>query len=141
MSHFRKKLLFEIGIAVVAAGAMYTGTVFFRNNVVKATDRIVYSDIAREDIEGKNIDLDTLVDELVMASPESDIVVFFYERALDETEVYVYARENYDVQTMLQQFSPIGTRKQVQFTVSRGRAVAESDVLDVLKSKIKLVNR
>ena len=107
----------------------------------KATDRIVYSDIAREDIEGKNIDLDTLVDELVMASPEADIVVFFYERALDETEVYVYARENYDVQTMLQQFSPIGTRKQVQFTVSRGRAVAESEVLDVLKSKIKLINR
>ncbi|MBI4090771.1 MAG: hypothetical protein HY422_01990 [Candidatus Komeilibacteria bacterium] len=40
---------------------------------------IVYSDLTHDDIEGKDVDLPGLVEDLILASPEAHIVLFFFE--------------------------------------------------------------
>lgn len=102
--------------------------------------RLVYSDIRQEDIEGRDIDLLTLVDDLVLASPEADIVLFFLEMSEQETRVYAYARENYDLPILLQRFNPHGTKRQVSFTRAADRAQAEREVVSALKEHLRLIN-
>ncbi len=103
--------------------------------------RIVYSDLRKEDVEGGNIDLAGLVDDLVLASPEADVVLFFFEQSAAETAVYAYARENYDLQILLQPFKPNGSRREVTCVFSGDRGVAEAAFLTQLKEQMKLIQR
>jgi len=103
--------------------------------------KIVYSDLRSEDIEGKEIDLATLVDDLVLASPEADIVLFFFEKQDSATDVYVYGRENFDLPVLLQPFSPKGDRRHVLCALKTDRAEAERQVIAHLKDKLKLINQ
>lgn len=102
---------------------------------------IVYSDLTHDDIEGKDVDLPGLVEDLILASPEAHIVLFFFEAKKSETRVYVYARENYDLSQLLQQFAPEGNRKQVVVTIQKNRVDAERELLAHLRSKLKLISR
>jgi bifunctional oligoribonuclease and PAP phosphatase NrnA len=103
--------------------------------------RIVYSDLKKEDIEGGNIDLPGLVDDLVLASPEADVVLFFFEQSATETIVYGYARDNYDLQILLQPFKPTGNRKEVSCIFNGDRAAAETALLTHVNEQLRLIQR
>lgn len=100
---------------------------------------VVYSDLSHDDIGGNDVDLQGLVDDLILASPEAHVVLFFYEAKNNETRVYVYARENYDLPLLLQQYNPEGNRKQVVLTIQKNRTEAENELVAHLRSKLKLI--
>lgn len=103
--------------------------------------KIVYSDLARTDAVTAAVDLQEMVDELVLESPEADIVVFFYEAGPVETRVYAYGRENYDLQEMLKSYAPSGGSRGVVFTIQKNKDETEHEVLAFIRERLRLIAR
>lgn len=103
--------------------------------------RLVYSYITQDDLADKAIDLPSLVDDLVLASPEADMVLFFTEMSDHRTQVYMYSRENYDLHFLLQSFAPEGSRHQVSFVIEKPRPEVEDEVVRYVRDRLKLVSR
>lgn len=101
--------------------------------------RIVYSHLTHEDLGTIELNLQIMVDELVLASPDAHIVLFFYQKTGTETMVYVYGRANYDLPLLFQKYSPTGNRKQIRFMVGREAIETEREVLEHLKQQLRLI--
>ncbi len=101
--------------------------------------RIVYSNLKKEDSDGENLDLVGLVNDLVLASPEADVVLFFFEKSASETTVYAYARDNYDLQVVLQPFKPVGTHRETTVMFAGSEKEAEEKILSHLKEQLQLI--
>lgn len=116
------------------------GKVLSRLNQVD--ERIVFSRLTKEETGGSvDIDLAGLVDDLVLTSPEAHVVLFFYGAAEEETQVYAFARENYDLLVLLSQFEPRGTRQHISFTLKKPLDAAEIQVLDAVRNQLRLIGR
>ncbi len=102
--------------------------------------RIVYSDLTRDDIAGKDVDLIGLIDDLVLLSPEAHIVLFFFEATPSETDVYAYARENYDLLLLLNRYGTGGSPKQMRFSVKKNKADTEREVIAHLRKQLNLMS-
>ena len=111
------------------------------SRIRQADSVIVYSDLSASDVGDAAIDLQGMVDDLVLASPEADIVAFFYGVSSTETRVYLFARENYDLPLMLHEYAPVGSRSHVICEIPKPQVEVEKLLIEDLKNKVKAIKR
>ena len=115
------------------------GTVLSR---LQLTDsRIVHSYLTKEETGGEDVDLQGLVDDLVLASPEAHIVLFFYSLEQARTLVYIYARENYDLPQLFQKYEPRGSRRQVTILLKKDAKETAKEIIDFTHQQSRLINQ
>lgn len=110
------------------------------SKMTRLDDRIVYSQLSKDDVNGLPIDFAELVDELVLVSPEAHIVLFFYEASFMETIVHAYARENYDLSRVFHSYVPQGTAQHITLSVKKDIVSVQHEVIDLVREKMRMIN-
>lgn len=99
---------------------------------------IAYTSATHEDFDISSIDWTALANELILASQTADIAVLFYQTK-ETNLVYVFAKEQYDLLDLLQQYEPKGRRRQVKFEIAGESQQITQQILDLLDQKLKMI--
>ncbi|MFC1687686.1 bifunctional oligoribonuclease/PAP phosphatase NrnA [Patescibacteria group bacterium] len=100
--------------------------------------RVVWSILNRQDFERSNTDeneLDGVIDELIINTPQAEAIVLVYEKSDGNIGVIVNTAKALDGRVMLKEFSPAGSKNYTTLTL-QGTTItaAEEKILSTVKS-------
>ena len=108
-----------------------------------ANFQIIWSEITHEDfIKTKTThhDLSDIIEELIVNIPNAKVIGIFYEVADNShrhSEVYVHGVKNLNVEQLLKEFTPKGTKSNITVQSNTSIMKFEKQIIDVLEEKIK----
>jgi phosphoesterase RecJ-like protein len=110
-----------------------------RNDSAK---KLVWSLLEKKDFDEVGIGPDCLpdvIEELIANTPESEIIILFYETSLDHVSGLVYTSKNHDAMSLLKPFNPDGTRNLAYFSL-KGKSLLEAQREVITKVRERLEN-
>jgi phosphoesterase RecJ-like protein len=85
-------------------------------------------------------DLNELIDELIINSPEAKVIVLLYEHPHTTNQIcgLIVSNEQCDAKMLVAQFNPQGNKKRASFTIKDKKLLeAETAVIEEIRKKIK----
>ena len=81
-------------------------------------------------------DIAGIVDELITASPLSEVIILFYQTGIEQTRILLHTQGTQNAFNLARKFNPEGDKNNVSFTLDETLARAEKIVLEEIKSQI-----
>lgn len=116
-------------------------------------NKLIWSTLSLIDFaktETNKDDLNDVMDELIINIPAAKIVVIVYEKIsvantkIEEgqlnypsTGLFVYSAKNIDSSELIKEYNPIGDRRLSQAEIKKPLAIAEKEIIDFIKEKLK----
>ncbi len=101
---------------------------------------LVHAIISREDFSrsGASLsDLKDIIDELISNSPEAKMILLIAENNNDQINCLFGCEKEYDAFSILRQFSPVGSRQRVTFSLSgRDAKQVEEEIINEIKKTV-----
>ncbi len=86
----------------------------------------------------QNPNLSEVIEELIISSPEAEIVTLFYENEKQTISGIIYTSKNYDSLYLAKSFHPFGTKTLATFEINTADLVqASKEVIESVKANIK----
>ncbi len=101
---------------------------------------IITSFLKHEELANLPQDFQDLVRDLILATPEAQVVAIFYQLSLEQTEVWLYTMDNVDALELVKEFNPQGQRRFAQIKLERTLEQAKETLLEKLAERIKIIN-
>lgn len=106
--------------------------------------KIVWSLLNKQDFDksnAKEADLEGVIDELIINTPDAEIVVILYENKEQEINVIVNSVKVIDGFSLFKKFHPQGSKNFTKFTLSEKNLIeSEGMVLDMIKEYYQKIN-
>ncbi|MCX6739946.1 MAG: DHH family phosphoesterase [Candidatus Parcubacteria bacterium] len=103
--------------------------------------KMVWSYLTQKDLIELNLqnpNLSEVIEELIISSPEAEIISLFYENEKNTISGLVYSSKNYDSLYLAKAFNPSGTKTFATFEVKTSDlGQASKEVIESVKSNIK----
>lgn len=102
--------------------------------------KIVWTEVKKQDLTELNVseeDLASIIDELIITSPQAEIVLIFLSLDNNTTKVYLYSSRGYDSLQLTNKFTPHGDKDLVWFTLQLPLDQAMPTTIDTVREKIK----
>ncbi|MCR4280285.1 MAG: hypothetical protein NUV82_02575 [Candidatus Komeilibacteria bacterium] len=93
------------------------------------------SDFVRSGASEK--DLPGVIEELILTSPQAEIVLIFYAPQYDQTKVYLHSGRHFDSLRLVGEYRPEGDKDLAYFSVNLPFEETREEVLTNLKGKLK----
>ncbi|OIO47267.1 MAG: hypothetical protein AUJ28_01030 [Parcubacteria group bacterium CG1_02_37_51] len=109
---------------------------------VESKYSIVWSYLDRDDVLNSGAeekDLIGSIDELIMTSPQAEIVVIFYTAGHNQTRVYLYSTRNFDSLRLLDKYNPTGNKDLAFCQINQPVEEVTSHVIEHLKNKVSFL--
>ncbi len=93
--------------------------------------------------EGDNLpqDWQELVKDLILASPQTQAVVIFYQVELNKTEAWIYAVSNINVLELTKNMKPEGYRQFAKIIIEQDLDSARELLIEKIQEKLNLINQ
>jgi len=104
------------------------------NNFKIAWSVINYNDFLRSGAQEES--LAGVIDEVIMTSPQVEIVIIFYVSEYGQTKVYLYSGRNFDSLQLASDYQPGGDKDLVTFNINLPIEQAEIEIIQRIKEKI-----
>jgi len=106
--------------------------------------QIVWSLLNKQDFEKSNAqeaDLEGVIDELIINTPEAEVVVILYEHADNNINVIVNSIKGIDGVSLFKKYHPTGSKNFTKFSITDKNLIeAEKEVLDTVRDFYKEVS-
>lgn len=103
--------------------------------------KMVWSYLTQKDLielNMQNPDLSEVIEELIISSPEAEIIILLFENEKHTISGLLYSAKSYDSIYLAKTFNPIGTKTFATFEINKSDlAEAGKEVIDSIKSNIK----
>ena len=103
--------------------------------------KMVWSYLTQKDLielNMQNPDLSEVIEELIISSPEAEIITLLFENEKHTISGLLYSSKNYDSLYLAKTFSPMGTKTFASFEVNNSDlAQAGNEVIESIKNNIK----
>jgi len=112
---------------------------------LKKDDRlnIVWSYLSFEDFEGRALmdGLEDVMEELISASPEAQVIALFAETAPNTVEVFIRTIKSIDASLLAKPFAPSADRQTARWKSTKSLAQTQQDVLESFRQTIARLPR
>lgn len=86
-------------------------------------------------------DFQELVKELILATPYGQVAMIFYPLNFETTEIWLYTISNINALELSKEFSGIGNRQFVKFSVDKNLDDSQDYVIKQIQAKLDLINK
>ena len=107
------------------------------NNYKIAWSIINHNDFLRSGAQEE--DLPGVIDEVIMTSPQVEIVVIFYISEYGQAKIYLYSSRNFDSLQLANNYRPQGDKDLATFNLGLPIEQAEAEVIQAVRDKLKLL--
>lgn len=106
-----------------------------------ANYKMVWSYLTQKDfieLNLQNADLSEVIEELIISSPEAEIITLFFENDKNTITCLIYTSKNFDSLYLTKAFHPAGTKTLATFEINQtDLALASKEVIESIKANIK----
>jgi bifunctional oligoribonuclease and PAP phosphatase NrnA len=106
-----------------------------------ANYKMVWSYLTQKDfieLNLQNADLSEVIEELIISSPEAEIITLFFENEKQTISCLIYTSKNFDSLYLAKAFHPAGTKTLATFEINQSDlAQASKEVIESIKGNIK----
>ncbi|MCX6745346.1 MAG: DHH family phosphoesterase [Candidatus Parcubacteria bacterium] len=103
--------------------------------------KMVWSYLTQKDLielNMQNPDLSEVIEELIISSPEAEIIILLFENEKHTISGLLYSSKSYDSLFLAKTFNPIGTKTFATFEIKKSDlAEAGKEVIESIKNNIK----
>ncbi|MDP2685213.1 MAG: DHH family phosphoesterase [bacterium] len=106
--------------------------------------KIVWSLLNKQDFDksnAKEVDLEGVIDELIINTPDAEVVVILYEHQENNIRVIVNSIKAIDGFTLFKKYRPTGTKNFTKFSIEKKNLIdSEKEILDILKNYLQQIS-
>lgn len=84
-------------------------------------------------------DLPGVIKEVIVSSPQAEIVIIFYASTYNKTKVYLYSDRNYNSLQLASPYQPHGDKELATFVINQPIEQVENQILESVISKLKTI--
>lgn len=108
----------------------------------ESNESLIWSKITNKQLKesGASLeDLDEVVDELIINIPQANLVVIFYEKSLNETDLIIYSLKNINALNIIKGYSFQGNNRLAKTTLNQGLETAGEAIIPSLKKELEKI--
>lgn len=102
--------------------------------------QLISSYLQHEELEQVPVDLQELVKDLILATPDTLAAVIFYQLDFQKTEVWLYTVKNINALDLSKDFSGEGNRHFVKMVIDKDLANAQQLIIESVNNKLKALH-
>ncbi|MDP2812341.1 MAG: hypothetical protein Q8O32_01485 [bacterium] len=107
---------------------------------LRKKDSIISSYLENDELENLPQDFETMVRELVLATPGAQVAVIFYQVELYQTEAWIYTIANINAMDLIKGLEGSGHRYLAKISLAKDIDEAREEVMEQLKARLRLIN-
>ncbi|MBT4349359.1 hypothetical protein HOD19_01095 [bacterium] len=104
------------------------------------SDSIICSFLEHDEQDSLPEDFQELVRDLILATPNTKVIIIFYQLDFQTTEVWLYTINNVNALIISKELSGQGSKQFTRFTVDKNLSDSQELVLDKIKKQLQLVS-
>lgn len=102
--------------------------------------RIISSYLNHNEIDGLPQDFTDMIRDLIMATPNTQVAVVFYQLELYVTEVWVYTAVNINALELVKDLEASGSRHFAQLSLDKDLEGSQEQIIDKISKKLNIIN-
>lgn len=107
---------------------------------LRKKDSIISSYLENDELENLPQDFETMVRELILATPGAQVATIFYQLELYKTEVWIYTIANIDALDLIKGLDGSGHRRLVKILLDKNIDDSREIVMKNLQERLRLIN-
>lgn len=104
-------------------------------------ENIITSYLKHDEMDNLPQDFEGMVHELILATPDAQVAVIFYQLELHKTEAWVYTINNINALDLGKDLNATGHRRFIKFAVDKEMDVAKALIIDKMREKLLALNK
>ncbi|MFA6307258.1 MAG: hypothetical protein WCS88_01285 [Patescibacteria group bacterium] len=107
---------------------------------LKKQGNIISSYLNHEEIENLPKDFADMVQDLILATPGSQVAIIFYQLELYSTEAWIYSINNINAAELIKDMGASGSRHLAKVVIDKDLEVASKQLIDNIAKKLNIIN-
>ena len=108
---------------------------------LRKSGNIITSFLKHDEGDALPQDWQELVKDLILASPQTQVVIIFYQIELNKTEAWIYVASNINALELTKNMKPEGYRQFAKIIVGQDLDNARESVVNKIQEKLSIINK